>query len=306
MLANNPSSKQVLQAQSRTHQCMTRHNTPGILPKTTRPKIVPPFQANTQTQSAAPHVITNTQPEARMLIVPHLPAWKTKTVTTSMEPRCSTRLTAGDPHISVCNSRMISQEAINMLQMDDLQNNTEPFTTTKLAPPPTPLMNFEHYTIPMVHPTMGETISSYKQLMNNPITADTWQTEFGKDFVSMCQGDIKMGAKGMNAMFVMKPEEIDHMPAARLATYANIIVNYRPQKDNPYQIHITAGGNLINYPGELTTHTQVSRHPNFIGTASLARNKQNTCASTLRTFTFQCHSTGMNTCVSPLVCSLHG
>ncbi len=25
-----------------------------------------------------------------------------------------------------------------------------------------------------------------------------------------------------------------------------------PQKDNPYQICITAGGNLINYPGELT------------------------------------------------------
>ncbi len=102
--------------------------------------------------------------------------------------------------------------------MDDLQNNTEPFTPTKLAPPPTLLMNFEHYAMPMVHPTMGETISSYKRLMNNPVTADTWQPAFGKDFGSMCQGDKKMGAKGTNAMFVMKPEEVDHMPAARFAT----------------------------------------------------------------------------------------
>ncbi len=88
----------------------------------------------------------------------------------------------------------------------------------------------------MVHPATGKTISSYKQLMNNPLTADTCQTTFGKDFGSMCQGDNKTGAKGMNPMFVMKPKEGDHTPAARLATYANIVVDYQPQKDNPYKI----------------------------------------------------------------------
>jgi hypothetical protein len=45
-------------------------------------------------------------------------------------------------------------------------------------------MNFEHYTMPMVHPTMGKTISSYEQLMNDPVTAKTWQMAFGKDFGS--------------------------------------------------------------------------------------------------------------------------
>jgi hypothetical protein len=90
MLANNPTSKRVLQAKSCTHQCMTQRNTPGTLPKITRPKIVPPTQANTQTQSKAPHVITNTPPEATMLMVPHLPSRKTNTVITSMKPRHST------------------------------------------------------------------------------------------------------------------------------------------------------------------------------------------------------------------------
>jgi hypothetical protein len=112
--------------------------------------------------------------------------------------------------------------------MDDLQNNTEPFTPTKLALPPTPLMNFEHNAMPMVHPTMGKTISRYKRLMSEPVMANTWQMASGKVFGSMCQGDNKTGAKGMNAMFVMKPEEVDHTPAAGLATYANIVVDYRP------------------------------------------------------------------------------
>jgi hypothetical protein len=78
---------------------------------------------------------------------------------------------------------------------------------------------------------------------------------FVKDFGSMCQGDNKSGAKGTNAMFVMKLEKVDHTTAARLATYANIIVNYCPPKDDRYQICITAGGNLINYLGELMTCT---------------------------------------------------
>jgi hypothetical protein len=64
-----------------------------------------------------------------------------------------------------------------------------------------------------------------------------------------------MGAKGTNAIFMMKPEEVDHKLAARITTYANILVDYQPQKDNQYQICITVGGNLINFPGELTMCT---------------------------------------------------
>ena len=38
--------------------------------------------------------------------------------------------------------------------------------------------------------------------------------------------------------------------------YANIVVDYRPQKEDPNRIRITAGGNLIIYPGGLTTRTE--------------------------------------------------
>jgi hypothetical protein len=105
---------------------------PGTLSKITHPEIVPPLQANTQTQSAAPHMINNTPPEAMTLTVPQLQALKTKMVATGTAPTQSTRLTSGDPHIRFRNSRSISQEAIDMLVMDNLQNNMVPFIPTKL------------------------------------------------------------------------------------------------------------------------------------------------------------------------------
>ncbi len=109
-------------------------------------------------------------------------------------------------------------------------------------------IDYKHYANPMVHPMTGETISSYKKLMHNPATAEVWQTEFGKDFGNMAQGDNKTGQKGTNAMFVMTHNEIARTIAAnKRFTYGNPVVNYRPQKEFPYRIRITAGGNSIKY-----------------------------------------------------------
>ena len=111
-------------------------------------------------------------------------------------------------------------------------------------------VHFEHYANPMVHPVTGETISSYKKLMNDPATAEVWQTAFGKDFGGMAQGDNKTGQKGTDAMFVMTREDIAHAHAAgNFFTYANPVVDYCPQKEDPYRIRITAGRNLVTYEG---------------------------------------------------------
>jgi hypothetical protein len=37
--------------------------------------------------------------------------------------------------------------------------------------------------------------------------------------------------------------------------YTRIVIVHQPQKDNPNRVRITVGGNLINYPFELTTCT---------------------------------------------------
>ncbi len=91
--------------------------------------------------------------------------------------------------------------------------------------------------------------------MNDPATAEVWMTAFGKDFGGTSQGDNKMSQKGTNAMFVMLPSNVPNIPKDRVITYARVVVDHCPQKADPNRIRITAGGNLINYPGKLTIQT---------------------------------------------------
>jgi hypothetical protein len=79
----------------------------------------------------------------------------------------------------------------------------------------------------MVHPTTGKTITSYKQLMHDPKTAEVWQMAFSKDFGGRAQGDNKTGQKGTNSVFVMTHEEIDvAIKAGHKWTYTRIVVDY--------------------------------------------------------------------------------
>ncbi len=78
--------------------------------------------------------------------------------------------------------------------------------------------------------------------MNDAETAKIWQTAFGKDFSGMAQGDNKTVQNGMNSVFVMTHKEIDIAKAAgHKWTYARVIVDYRPQKEDPNQIRIASG-----------------------------------------------------------------
>ena len=71
----------------------------------------------------------------------------------------------------------------------------------------------------------------------------------------LAQGDNKTGEKGTNSIFVLNHEAIANIPKDRVVTYARIVVDFRPQKKDPNRVRMTAGGNLIKYPGELTTRT---------------------------------------------------
>ena len=63
--------------------------------------------------------------------------------------------------------------------------------------------------------------------MNDPATANVWQTAFGKDFGGMVQGDRKTGPKGTNSVFVMTHKEINiAMAAGHKWTYARIVVDH--------------------------------------------------------------------------------
>jgi hypothetical protein len=149
------------------------------------------------------------------------------------------------------NRLALRQEAIAHLIATEQTNDVLPFTPSNLCKYRPPPQDFEHYAMPMIHPVTRKSISSYKCLMNDPATADTWMTAFGKDFGGMSQDNNKIGQPGTNAMFIMLPSNVPNIPKDRVVTYARVVVDHCPQKADPNRIQITAGGNLINYPGKL-------------------------------------------------------
>ena len=147
-------------------------------------------------------------------------------------------------------ARLISQQALKAMTMRETLTLPMVFTPKKFLPVAYEdnLLNFAHFASPM--------ISSYKRLMNDPETAEVWQTAFGKDFGGMAQGDDKTCQKGTNSVFVMTHTEIDIAKAAgHKWTYARVIVDYQPQKEDPNRIRIVVGGNLITYRGNTSTRT---------------------------------------------------
>jgi hypothetical protein len=122
---------------------------------------------------------------------------------------------------------MISQEAINLLTECVWAKSPDIFAPSKIKSKTTPTcLGFEHVAMPMVHPTTGETISSYKMLMHNLATSEMWQTAFGKDFGGMAQGDDKTGQKGTNSIFVMTHDKISRIHKNQMVTYARVVVNF--------------------------------------------------------------------------------
>ena len=105
----------------------------------------------------------------------------------------------------------------------------------------------------VVHPVTKETITKYKKLIEDPLLRETWAKAMCKELGRLCQGFGE--TEGTDTMRFLDLEGIKNIPKDRVVTYTQIVVDYRPQKADPDRVRITAGGNLIQYPGELTTRT---------------------------------------------------
>jgi len=157
---------------------------------------------------------------------------------------------------------MISQEAVNFIREkvyngDPTTWMPETFITSSpsTAPKNKYEVDIEHFCAPIIHPVTGETITKYHKLIKDPQTKDIWSLAFGKKFGNLAQGDEVTGTEGTHSVFFMSHDDIKSIPSDRVVTYARIVVNFCPQKKDPNRVRITAGGNLIDYPGELTTRS---------------------------------------------------
>jgi hypothetical protein len=178
MATPNPTKKRTLKNTKWTHLRLTHNNIPGSIPTITRVILTHPF-------STAPQ------------------QWSLRLAPPSTaNPRQAPRVCLISVPQGLRQSNIISQEAINFFTDCVWVKSPAIYTLDRLKPKKQGL-NFEQVAMPMVHPTTGKTISSYKMLMHDPATSKIWQMAFSKDFGGMAQGDNKTGQKGSNSMFVM-------------------------------------------------------------------------------------------------------
>ena len=61
---------------------------------------------------------------------------------------------------------------------------------------------------------------------------------------------LKRGVSGTGTMKLIHKYEV---PTGRIVTYARLVSDYIPHKEEKHRTRITVGGDSINYPGNVTT-----------------------------------------------------
>ena len=92
---------------------------------------------------------------------------------------------------------------------------------------------------------------NYRQLIKNSKHAKIWLTSAANEFGRLAQG-VGGRIEGTDTIKFIHKHEV---PKNKTDTYARFCCNVRPQKAEPNRTRMTVGGNLIHYPGELTTRT---------------------------------------------------
>ena len=92
---------------------------------------------------------------------------------------------------------------------------------------------------------------TYRQLLEGP-NAAKWYEGCVKEMGRLCQGSDPKTDSGTNTMFFIKHTDV---PADKTPTYLRITVEYRSEKDDPYRVRFTCGGDRIQYSGIVSTPT---------------------------------------------------
>ena len=93
----------------------------------------------------------------------------------------------------------------------------------------------------------------YRQLLKHPDYRKPWLVSSANEFGRLAQG-VGGRVNGTNTIFFINKHEVPN-DRFRDTTYAKFVCNERPQKKEVNRTRMTAGGNRINYPGEVGTPT---------------------------------------------------
>jgi hypothetical protein len=102
----------------------------------------------------------------------------------------------------------------------------------------------------VLHPETGIAME-YRALATDPSTKATWIHSYANELGRLAQG-VGQRVRGTDTIFFIPYNAV---PPGRTVTYGRIVCDYRPQKTEPERTRLTVGGNLINYPYDVSTDT---------------------------------------------------
>lgn len=93
----------------------------------------------------------------------------------------------------------------------------------------------------------------YRHLMKDPKHTKEWTCSFASELGRLAQG-IGDRETGTNTVFCIPYNKV--LPdRCKDVTYGRICVDYHPHKQEPNRTRLTVGGNLIDFPGDVSTPT---------------------------------------------------
>jgi hypothetical protein len=102
----------------------------------------------------------------------------------------------------------------------------------------------------VLNPITGQSLE-YRQLSQDP-TKDKWIHGFANEIGRLAQGVGTRMPTGTDTIHFIQREQV---PSDRKVTYGRIVATIRPQKAETHRVRLTVGGNLIDYPGNVSTPT---------------------------------------------------
>jgi len=140
----------------------------------------------------------------------------------------------------------------NLLLLQAIEiSNTQP-TTTQSAQRKFPLQLLCEMANAVLDAETGE-LMEYRHLMKKPQYKQIWGHAYGNEVGRLAQG-MPGRVKGTDTITFIPKHQI---PQDRWKdiTYTRVCCNLRPEKEDPYRVRITLGGDRINYPGDCGTPT---------------------------------------------------
>jgi hypothetical protein len=108
----------------------------------------------------------------------------------------------------------------------------------------------------ILHAVLEKTTShcmEMRHLLVNPKYKELWGKYYTKEIGCLAQG-MPGVSKGANTFIFICRKDIPHNCKCNI-TYAQVCVNYCPEKKDPNRTQVTVGGNLLHYPGDHSTPT---------------------------------------------------